>query len=76
MITNLNGTEYVIEQFREGWAWVTKDAEAEGGFPEPYQALQDAMRHASEEERKAAEEDEEDDGRMSDVEWDWKTSRL
>lgn len=76
MITILNGTKYIVEEFRDGWAWVTKDTEAEKGFPEAYQALQDAMRHASEQGIAAQRVAEEDGSRMSDVEWDWKTSRV
>lgn len=45
MQVSINNETFTIEEFAGGWGWVTDNDESMQDYPEPYQALQDAMNY-------------------------------
>jgi hypothetical protein len=43
MKTTINGRDFHIEEFNDGWGWISGGDESQGGFGTACEATQDAM---------------------------------
>lgn len=82
MKTTINNTEFLFDEFEDGWGWSTKDTESNRCFETAAEAQQDAMRFVRDQEVDGREhaEQEVDEQRFGSyeqqVEAEWKAGRL